>query len=110
MSMLSFGGWIVFIIAAICFVGYKSSKSWPKWAGWVGIFVIYAICAMLFPSTPSFTGNIEKDARIMNERLRDGDDADEISDDLAEYYIDNGYGLSKAKEVLRRATELNYDR
>ncbi len=110
MSLLSFGGWIVFIIAAICFMGYKSSKGWPKWAGWVGIFVIYIICVMLFPSTPSFTGDIEKDARIINERLYSGEDANEISNDLAEYYVDKGYGMSKAKEVLRRATELNYER
>ena len=103
-------GWIIFIVACIGLGIYRAEKGWPKWTTWAGAFIFYIVCSMLFSSTPSFTGNIEKDARIMNERLRDGDDADEISDDLAEYYIDNGYGLSKAKEVLRRATELNYER
>ena len=107
---MSFVGWIVLIIASICFIGYKNSKKWPNWTNWVGFGVIYIICNMLFPSTPSFTGDIEKDARIMNERLYSGEDANEISNDLAEYYVDKGYGMSKAKEVLRRATELNYER
>ena len=107
---MSFLGWAIAIIGGISFFAYAASQKWASWKGWAGWIIIYILCSIFFPSTPSFTGNIEKDARIMNERLRDGDDADEISNDLAEYYVDKGYGMSKAKEVLRRATELNYGR
>lgn len=107
--ILSFWGWVIAIITVILYFGYANYKNWAKWKTWAGWIIIFLLITMIFPSN-SFTGDIEKDARIMIERIYDGESTEDVSNDLAEYYVDKGYGMNRAKEVLNRATELVNER
>ena len=98
--ILSVFGWIVWFVAIVVWGVFIKSKGWPKWADWAGFFVILILCAMLFPAN-AFTGNIQKDAKIVYERIyEDGEDVDKVTNELAEYYVDKGYGMNNAKQVL----------
>ena len=52
-----------------------------------------------------YNGDIEHDALIMRDKILDSNGED-IENVMHEYAIDEGYGMSKAKEVLMKATQM----
>lgn len=68
----------------------------------IGLALCFLISDVIF-QTKSFTGNPDKDAQIMNERvMEDGDDPNEVMNELINFYIEEGYGMQRAKDALNR--------
>ena len=90
----------IIMVAACVLVGYFTNLS--MWQKIVAAAIIYTLCYFIFPSK-SFTGDPDKDARIMNERvMEDGEDPDEVMNELINFYIEEGYGMQRAKDALNR--------
>ena len=103
------GGLLAGIILSSCWDAFCKAKGYSnliKNAPYV-IIAIILICSWCISSTPSFTGNPYKDAQIMSERIyEDGESYYQVRDELFEYYIDNGYGMERAKEALNICSEM----
>ena len=68
----------------------------------IGLALFFLISDVIF-QTKSFTGNPDKDAQIMNERvMEDGEDPNEVMNELINFYIEEGYGMQRAKDALNR--------
>ena len=103
---MSIWGWIITIVVGI-FIGSTKLPTLIRIvaAGGVGV-----ICSFIFSSS-SFTGNIQKDAEIVYERIyEDRESVDDVTNELAEFYIEEGYGMHRAKQVLMKSNELHYNR
>ena len=91
---------IIIMVVANVLVGYF--PNWPIWKKIVAAVIIYTLCYFIFPSN-SFTGDPEKDAKIMYERvMEDGDDPNEVTNELVNFYLEEGYGMQRAKDALNR--------
>mgnify|MGYP000016755403 FL=1 len=103
---MSFWGWIIGVVATLAFAIYIEKKKWPNLVKLVAdtavsIIVVF-LCYAYFPSTPSFTGDIKKDGKIVSERIKEGEDFDEVMDDLIMYYVEEkGYGMHDIKELIK---------
>lgn len=91
-------GYIILLIGGL-FIGLTD---WQTWKQIVAAVILSAFCLLNFPSN-SFTGDPDKDAKIMNERvMKDGDDPNEVMNELINFYIEEGYGMQRAKDALNR--------
>lgn len=91
-------GYIILFIGGL-FIGLAD---WQTWKQIVAAVILSAFCLLNFPSN-SFTGDPDKDAKIMNERvMKDGDDPNEVMNELINFYIEEGYGMQRAKDALNR--------
>lgn len=56
---------------------------------------------------PDFTGNPQKDGKILYERIyEDNEDFDTVVEELQKFYVEEGYGMFEAKEALRVCTDI----
>ena len=91
-------GYIILLIGGL-FIGLTD---WQTWKQIVAAVILSAFCLLNFPSN-SFTGDPDKDAKIMNERvMKDVDDPNEVMNELINFYIEEGYGMQRAKDALNR--------
>lgn len=102
---MSFWGWIIMLAASAVFCMYIERKRWSKLIKSLTEWVVVTIFAFLgltfFPSTSSFTGDIKKDEKIVVERIKKGEDFDEVINDLMMYYLEKGYNMPDIKELLK---------
>ena len=104
---MSIWGWIIAIIGSLFIGTIKKLPVLIRMAAG-GVFAI--ICFFIFPSNP-FTGDIQEDAEIVYERIyEDRENPDAVMDELAEFYVEEGYGMNRAKQVLKKSAELYYNR
>ena len=91
--------YIGFIIYTWFIVDAAISK---KIIGTIVLTLCFLIIDVIF-QTKSFTGDPDKDAQIMNERvMEDGEDPNEVMNELINFYIEEGYGMQRAKDALNR--------
>ena len=103
---MSILGWIITIVVAL-FIGCTKLPTLVKA---IAGFCVGFICFFIFPSDP-FTGDIQEDAEIVYERIyEDRENPDAVMDELAEFYVEEGYGMNRAKQVLKKSAELYYNR
>ena len=104
---MSIWGWIIAIIGCL-FIGTITKL--PALIRIAAGGVWGTICVFIFPSNP-FSGDIQEDAEIVYERIyEDRENPDAVMDELAEFYVKEGYGMNRAKQVLKKSAELYYNR
>lgn len=99
-------GILCVIITAVVASVFNLKKLYAYLLG-IGLFISSVL--IYSNNNSNFSGNIEKDAVILNERIfEDGENSDDVIDELIEFYVEKGYGMKKCDDVLELATEIRY--
>lgn len=63
-----------------------------------------AVSFTMVGCSEGYNGDPKHDAKIMLEKMRDGEDIEAIAQ---EYAVDHGYGMQKAKEAMGYMSEID---
>ena len=100
---------IILILAGLVSLAwwvYVDKKGYSNLIYLIGVFLIWGCGWYLYNRQPSFTGDPYQDAKIIWERLHDGESYYQVQDELFEYYMKKGYGMERAKETLNICSEM----
>ena len=102
---------VVVILGVAIFAGVKLANI-LNLTGFKRFICVFAVVWLVFTITnsivnPDFTGNPQKDGKILYERIYvDNEDFDTVYEELQEYYLEEGYGMSGVKEAMSICSDI----